>query len=154
MEKRQLNLEDAAALAGWHTPEATDAPCSRSHCVNVIPGLGNQARGALAGWITPGATDDRATSGGRGREKNPSLRVMAGWVSPTAKDGLRGKEPPRPWDTGVPLSQQVAGAISNLSPAGTAKRGALNPAHSAWLMGYPMEWQIAGMKAMKQLKRK
>jgi hypothetical protein len=30
-----------------------------------------------------------------------------GWVSPTAQDGTRGSKPPRPHDTGVPLSQQV-----------------------------------------------
>lgn len=32
---------------------------------------------------------------------------LAGWVSPTAQDGSRGGLPPRPQDTGVPLSQQV-----------------------------------------------
>ena len=31
-----------------------------------------------------------------------------GWVSPTAQDGSRGSLPPRPQDTGIPLSQQVA----------------------------------------------
>ena len=30
------------------------------------------------------------------------------WVSPTAQDHSRGTASPRPWDTGVPLSQQVA----------------------------------------------
>lgn len=30
------------------------------------------------------------------------------WVSPTAQDYSRGNKPPRPTDTGVPLSQQVA----------------------------------------------
>ena len=32
----------------------------------------------------------------------------SGWVSPTAQDGARGSLPPRPHDTGIPLSQQVA----------------------------------------------
>lgn len=32
------------------------------------------------------------------------------WVSPTSQDAVRGGLPPRPWDTGVPLSQQVAWA--------------------------------------------
>jgi hypothetical protein len=36
--------------------------------------------------------------------------VLASWGSPTAEDGRRGTRPPRPWDTGVPLSQQVAWA--------------------------------------------
>ena len=31
----------------------------------------------------------------------------SGWVSPTAQDGTRGSLPPRPHDTGIPLSQQA-----------------------------------------------
>ena len=34
---------------------------------------------------------------------------LAGWCSPMAQDGSRGGKPPRPQDTGIPLSQQVAG---------------------------------------------
>jgi hypothetical protein len=33
---------------------------------------------------------------------------LASWVTPTAVDGRRGNLPPRPHDTGIPLSQQVA----------------------------------------------
>lgn len=29
------------------------------------------------------------------------------WATPTGQDGTRGNQPARPWDTGVPLSQQV-----------------------------------------------
>ena len=32
----------------------------------------------------------------------------APWPTPTAMDGNRGSLPPRPWDTGIPLSQKVA----------------------------------------------
>ena len=35
--------------------------------------------------------------------------LLTGWSTPTASDAKRGVRPPRPWDTGVPLSQQVAG---------------------------------------------
>jgi hypothetical protein len=33
-----------------------------------------------------------------------------------------------------------AGAIAIGSPAGTTNTGQLNPAHSRWLMGYPVAW--------------
>jgi hypothetical protein len=46
-----------------------------------------------------------------------SLAVqLAGWVSPTARDHSRGVSPPRPTDTGIPLSQQVAGLTGWSTP--------------------------------------
>lgn len=93
---------------------------------------------------------------------------FTGWPTPTAQDHRRGIKPPRPWDTGIPLSQQVGiillgwatpTAITNTGGAalckwgGTGARqklreavgdtvlnGALNPAFPLWLMGFPDEW--------------
>ena len=65
---------------------------------------------------------------------------MAGWTTPTAQDHSRGTAPPRPHDTGIPLSQQVSGLTRNGSGAETEKPGQLHPAFSRWLMGYPAEW--------------
>lgn len=40
-----------------------------------------------------------------------------GWPSPTAQEGSRGGLPPRPHDTGVPLSQMVAGTAGWVTPS-------------------------------------
>jgi hypothetical protein len=84
-----------------------------------------------APWPTPVANDDNKSveahlamkkrmgerdGTGANRTAITSLAVTAklaelpasGWVSPTAQDHSRGSEPARPWDTGVPLSQQAA----------------------------------------------
>lgn len=108
-----------------------------------------------AGWGTPtenqpGGTAEQALERKRkavseGKQLGVSVThlvhqaEMAGWVSPTVQDHSRGTKPPRPQDTGVPLSQQV-GQISTGSPAQTASSGQLNPAFSLWLMGFGAEF--------------
>lgn len=92
----------------------------------------------LVGWSSP--TSNNGTGPGTsGRQGGANLQTMAGWASPTAQDHSRGVAPPRPQDTGIPLTQQV-GMIVSGSTAGTGSGGQLNPAHSRWLMGYPVEW--------------
>jgi hypothetical protein len=62
-----------------------------------------------APWPTPKATNATGASDTETRQGAPDLQTVAGWCSPTATDGQRGTNPPRPHDTGIPLSQQVAG---------------------------------------------
>ena len=102
---------NASACTGWRTPTATE----RSGGSQI--GLMKQVR--LAGWRTP----DHCERGGEYRNPQKALDrvnsghqvnlsdqvVLAGWVSPMAQDGTRGVQPPRPQDTGIPLSQQVVG---------------------------------------------
>ena len=98
-----------------------------------------------------------------------------GWVSPTATDARRGIKPPRPWDTSVPLTQQVGlilgwptattstktGGAALCKMGGTRSRerfreavgntvlnGALNPDFLSWLMGFPDEWSKSAVTAM------
>jgi hypothetical protein len=76
---------------------------------------------------------------------------LAGWCSPTAQDHSRGVKPPRPHDTGVPLTQQVA----NLERWVFDKHRKWNPTlklnyrFSLWLQGYPIEWASCGERVTR-----
>jgi hypothetical protein len=77
---------------------------------------------------------------------------LKGWSSPTVTDAKRGIKPPRPWDTGIPLTQQV-GMIVTGSHAQTGNIGQLNPDHSRWLMGYPIEWDESAPMVMPSYRK-
>lgn len=115
---------------------------------------------ALTGWVTPTTRDWKDTpgmvtsAGKRGRlDQLPRQAAQwAGWPTPTAQDAVRGVKPPRPHDTGVPLTQRVGqmdfGRMPTGYPSEIPNSALLNPAHSRWLLGLPPTWDDAAPTAM------
>lgn len=126
----------------------------------------------LAGWTTPSATDDHR--GGTITENMTGsslvqLSTLAGWNTPAASDGNGGKRPHpdttmagkhpsgRKVNMGlasqvhigflktVPARLTVSGEILTGSSAGMDFSGQLNPSMSRWLMGLPIDWDIAAL---------
>jgi hypothetical protein len=126
--------------------------------------LANMAQ--LAGWPTPMAGTPAQNGNNPAGNTDSSRKTvsLAGWPTPTAQDHSRGSQPPRPQDTGIPLSQMVAGlqparltdsgALLTGSCAGMESGGQLNPAHSRWLMGLPPGWDDCAPTATRSTRKR
>lgn len=170
------DLKDTANLAGWPTPAAHEfEPTDVARMMNrraEIKARGINGNGFgltlgmaahLAGWATPTAQDhSRGGEPPRPHDTGVPLSQMAalaGWASPLGTDGSKA---PKTHHKGKNLAlvgqALLSGPPSTSSSAGTPtigagpRRGALNPEHSRWLMGYPVAWGCCGATAMQSIR--
>ena len=138
-------------LAGWPTPHG-----------NSTTGAGTQGRDGgmnlqtavqLAGWATPKAREQCQQNSGDSYAALSKQVQLAGWGTPTSRDHKDGDCLNAKVPVNVLLGRQALGATSISSGAGTGKPGALNPAHSRWLMGFPPEWDACGVTAMPSCRK-
>jgi len=113
---------------GWRTPSGSDGEGGTMDVLMAMregytPKLKLRDQAPLAGWLTPRADE---SSSDKQRNGRPNLQGLARMASGTMQSG---------------------------PPAPTEKRGALNPAFSLWLMGFPDDWHSCGVRAMQSSRR-
>ena len=121
-----LKAEPCLPLDGWATPtahERTHTPRDVHHGAQLANQAATATSPALTGWATPTVMDSE------------NRNTPEQWYARQARNpGMSGSSSPT--DLSV-LAQMVPGPTSSSSPAPTASRGVLNPAHSRFLMGCP-----------------
>jgi hypothetical protein len=131
-------------FGGWPTPMAgTPAQKGYNEAGNTDS---SRKTTALVGWATPAARDHKSEEAtdefNKERWEHPrgkplsAQATLAGWATPNTMDHLPSSNL---------AERKTKGGCVNLKDqapltAPTEKRGALNPAFSRWLMGFPAEW--------------
>jgi len=160
-------LSDAVQLAGWPTPMA-GSPGTETY--NPAGNTDSSRKTvALVGWPTARQTDGEKNV----RSLEGSLREIerkggpqdlcqaaqfTGWATPTTRDyrseSATDEFNEKRWghSRGKPLSAEaslVSGPTTTASTAPMERRGALAPAFSLWLMGYPPAWESCAERATR-----
>lgn len=147
------------------TWRSLDMPAGLPICALRVSARRTSARGST-GWPTPDASvaqDGESLSSWEARREMLKQKgingngcglpltmaaQLAGWATPTSRDYKDGASTLE----NTPINGLLGRQVSLIS-APTAKRAALNPAFSLWLMGFPTGWASCGARVMQSSRR-
>lgn len=153
------------ATGHWTTPNVPERGRESEESKERRGSGGIDLQTQTENWPTAQATDDRNTSGGRGPDKNPGLRIAAQrWPTPGSNDdkgsneigqrrGQLDEATERRFHTSPPAQPTPVGQASSSDTPNSRRR--LNPRFVAWLMGWPpIDASGCGFSEMESWKSK
>ena len=157
-----MNIQTMAALAGWPTVTTIDNNQVQGEAAAANhPARGTTLGGAsrLASWPTPTTRDHKDGAECLNVPINSLLGRQvwqASWATPTASMKVRSAEfiknraPAANEIPIVPIRVTASGQMLTGSDAGMENSGQLRPGHSRWLMGFPIDWDAAAIRALEK----
>lgn len=157
--------------SGWPTPNTPSG--GRSVGIDKMSATGITEDGRkhtvslehvakFSGWPTPMAgtpAQNGYDEAGNNDSSRKTVALVSSWATPTGRD-YKSNEGSEAFylerltqSRGKPLAEQAnqLGLMPSGSPASTGKRGALNPAFSRWLQGFPEAWCEAAITAHRSI---
>jgi hypothetical protein len=149
-------LEDQVLLSGWTSPQANEPTSkerpSRAETGRTTEFLGRQVQGLVgqaslaSPWGTPASRDGK--DAGPAFEANPEMVEVA---SRLPRQVMKCPDLFGPIPGASPSPSSAETASGDVSPQGARRLNSawkLNPNFSGWLMGFPIQWDLAALRAI------